>query len=71
MSHAAIHDKGGKYEIKKEQTDDGHWEMRVPNWKCADLWEELEPIEFKLEAVVIVIQPRGYTYQSDPDQNYC
>lgn len=32
---------------------------------------DLEPIQFKLEATSISIYPKGYTYQIDPNQDYC
>lgn len=64
MSHQALQ-SGGKYQVKKELTEKGNWEIRIPKKRCKDIWSELHPIQFKLEDTVIVIQPKGYTYQID------
>lgn len=57
--------------IKEKNLDTGRQEIRIPNYNCRDIWDQLKPISFKLENTTIMIQPRGYTYQLDPDQGYC
>lgn len=69
MQHDAMNED---YRIVKEKSlDTGMWEIRVPDKNCKDVWGFLKPIAFKLEKTNIVIQPRGYTYQLDPNQGYC
>lgn len=70
MQHDAFQAKA-KYKFIKEKTDQGYWEIRIPDKACSDVWDDLKPIEFKLENTTIVIQPQGYTYQLDPSQDYC
>ena len=68
MKHKSMHDG---YRVISEVADNGLKEIRIRHHKCRDLWEKLEPIQFKLEETEIMINPRGYTYQMDPDQNFC
>lgn len=70
MQHTALKGKKG-YRVTKELNDQGHQEIRIPGHKCSEIYDELKPIEFKLENTTIAIQPRGYTYQIDQDQDYC
>jgi len=47
-------------------------EIRIDNYNCDKVWQYLKPIEFKLEATVITINPSGYTYQEfDKNQGFC
>lgn len=39
--------------------------------QCSELWDKLEPVEFKLEKTIITIMPKGYTYMEDPEQDFC
>ena len=46
--------------------------MRIYGGNCAEFWQYMKPIEFKLERTVIKINPSGYTYQEyDKNQGFC
>ena len=70
MQHNALV-KGNKYSVIKAKTEKGNWEIQIPNKRCSEVVDELSVIQFKLEQTNIIIQPSGYTYQIDKNQDYC
>jgi len=49
-------------QIFKKANANGVTEIRIYNYNCAEVWQHLKPIEFKLESTVIRINPKGYTF---------
>ena len=55
MQHAALQ-KNNTYKVIQEKLEPQNvWEIRIPGHSCQEIWEELKPIEFKLENTTIVI----------------